>query len=69
LDIVKGTLSSKPKQEASSLPPTPRLQKSRIGNCSFENAKQRPQKQSSSQQRQDTPSDASDVSLSRGQQS
>ena len=68
LDIAKGTLSvlsSEPKHEAPSLPPTPRLKKGKIGNGSFGNAKQQPQQQSSSQQKQDTTSDVSDVSVSR----
>ena len=68
LDIAKGTLSvlsSEPKHEAPSLPPTPRLKKGKIGNGSFENAKQQPQQQSSIQQKQDTISDVSDVSVSR----
>ena len=64
LDIAKGTLSSlstEPKHEEPSLSPTPRLKKSKIGNCSFANVKQ-PQQQSSSQQKEDTPSDTADVS-------
>ena len=64
LDIAKGTLSSlstEPKHEEPSLSPTLRLKKSKIGNCSFANVKQ-PQQQSSSQQKEDTPSDTADVS-------
>ena len=64
LDIAKGTLSilsTEPKHEEPSLSPTPRLKKSKIGNCSFANVKQ-PQKQSSTQQKEDTPSDTADVS-------
>ena len=64
LDIAKGTLSilsTEPKHEEPSLSPTPTLKKNKIGNCSFANVKQ-PQQQSSSQQKEDTPSDTADVS-------